>query len=467
VLAILAPIVVFGLVIFVHELGHFLAAKSVGVYAPRFSIGFGPALFRRRRGETEYILAAFPLGGYVRMASRHDEAAAFLEGGSEEAARRGEQDAGYDPEAMIPFGPKPVPEHRWFESKPLWARLYILLAGVTMNLLLGVLVAIGLAVHFGKPVIAAREVGAVRPINGQPVLAQAVQPGDSILRVNGEAVATWSAAMIAISRSTDSVHIETNRGAVTVPLTGEGAPRAMDVVGALDYQLPPVLGDVLPGEAAARAGLRANDTVLAVDGRPVVTWAEMVRSVAAGADRPLRFDVKRAGGVEAITVTPRAMPGVDPVTGEQGQVGKIGAFPSDVSTREPVSAGEAVSLGLRSTWYMSTAIVGILRDLFTRKVSMDQLGGPIAITRASVAAARSGMENLFSLIALLSINVAVLNLLPIPILDGGQVVINVVESARGKPLSMRTREYVLRFGLVFILMLFVLVMFNDIKALFT
>jgi regulator of sigma E protease len=161
------------------------------------------------------------------------------------------------------------------------------------------------------------------------------------------------------------------------------------------------------------------------------------------------------------------MPGVDPITGAEGPVGKIGAFPSDISAREPVSAGEAVSLGLRSTWFMSTAIVGIIRDLFTRKVSMDQLGGPIAITRASVAAARSGLENLFSLIALLSINVAVLNLLPIPILDGGQVVLNVVESARGKPLSMRTREYVLRIGLVFILMLFVLVMFNDIKAMFT
>jgi regulator of sigma E protease len=466
-LAILAPIFVFGLVIFVHELGHFLAAKSVGVYAPRFSIGFGPALFRHRRGETEYILAAFPLGGYVRMASRHDEAAAALEGGSETAAQLAAEDPRYDPEAMIPFGPKPVPAHRWFESKPLWARLYILLAGVTMNLLLGVVVAIGLAVHFGKPVIPTRVIGAVRPIHGQPVLAAAAQPGDSILRVNGGPVRSWSDAMMAIARSTDSVRIETNRGAVTVPLSGEGAAKPEEVVGAMDYQLPPVIGDVLPGEAAARAGLKANDTIQAIDGRPVSTWAEMVRSVAAGADRELRFDVRRGGTTQPIVVTPRAMPGVDPITGAQGQVGKIGAYPSDISTREPVSAGEAVSLGLRSTWFMSTAIVGIIRDLFTRKVSMDQLGGPIAITRASVAAAQSGMENLFSLIALLSINVAVLNLLPIPILDGGQVVLNVVESARGKPLSMRTREYVLRFGLVFILMLFVLVMFNDIKAMFT
>src|SRR6185436_16654575 len=134
-LAILAPILVFGLVIFVHELGHFLAAKAMGVYTPRFSIGFGPALWRRRRGETEYVLAALPLGGYVRMASRHDEATAFLEGGSEEKTARSTNDPGFDPNAMIPFGPNPVPENRWFESKPLPARLFILFAGVTMNFL--------------------------------------------------------------------------------------------------------------------------------------------------------------------------------------------------------------------------------------------------------------------------------------------------------------------------------------------
>ena len=465
-LAILAPVFVFGLVIFVHELGHFLAAKSVGVYTPRFSIGFGPALFRRRRGETEYILAAFPLGGYVRMASRHDEASAFLEGGSEEAAKRPEHDPGYDPEAMIPFGPKPVPEHRWFESKPLWARLYILLAGVTMNLLLGVVVAIGLAAHFGKPTIPTREVGAVRPVAGQPLLA-AIQPGDSILRVNGREVSTWSEAMVAIDGSRDSVVIQTNRTSVVVPVGRPGGPQGRDVALALDYKLPPVLGDVVPGEGAAKAGLQANDTIVAIDGAPIESWAQMVRAVARGAGQPLRFEVARADGRQTITVTPRGMAGTDPITGEEGQVGRIGAFPVDISGREPVSAGEAVTLGLRSTWFMSTAIVGIVRDLFTRKVSMDQLGGPIAITRASVAAARTGLENLFSLIALLSINVAVLNLLPVPILDGGQVVINVVESARGKPLSMRTREYVLKFGLAFILMLFVLVMFNDIKALFT
>src|SRR3954466_13328676 len=170
-LAILAPILVFGLVIFVHELGHFLAAKAFGVYTPRFSIGFGPALWRRRRGETEYVLAALPLGGYVRMASRHDEASAFLEGGSEEGTARPEDDPNFDPNAMIPFGPKPVPEHRWFESKALWKRMVILLAGVFMNFTLGLVVAIGLTYQLGTAVVNTRVIGGVRPVNGRPMLA--------------------------------------------------------------------------------------------------------------------------------------------------------------------------------------------------------------------------------------------------------------------------------------------------------
>jgi regulator of sigma E protease len=136
----------------------------------------------------------------------------------------------------------------------------------------------------------------------------------------------------------------------------------------------------------------------------------------------------------------------------------------DVTVREPVSIGEAMSIGTRTAWFMGTSIIGTVRDLITRKVSVDQLGGPIAITRASVDAARSGLESLFYLIALLSINVAILNLLPIPILDGGQVLINILESARGRPFSLRTREYILRGGLMVILLLFVLVMFNDTRA---
>lgn len=462
-LALLAPILVFGLVIFVHELGHFLAAKSVGVYTPRFSIGFGPALWRRRRGETEYVLAAFPLGGYVRMASRHDEATAFMEGGSEEKTAKKEEDPDFDPDAMIPFGPKPVPENRWFESKPLWARLYILVAGVTMNMLLGLVVAIGLAAHYGKPVIPVRVVGAVRPIDGKPWLS-AISVGDTLKRVNGQEVRTWSDALTRIVRSTDSVTLETNRATVTVPVRGAGSPSAEDVAVAIDYALPPVVGDLVTGEPGIKAGLKAGDTVLTINGERITAWAQMVVLVSRSAGKSIAMQVGRADGRHDLEIIPRAMSGVDPVTGERAQVGKLGAYPVDISTREPVTALEAVSGGIRVTWFMGTGIIGTVRDLVTRRVSVDQLGGPIAITRASVNAARSGMENLWYLIALLSVNVAVLNLLPIPILDGGQILINVLESARGTPFTLRTREYILRGGLFFILILFVLVMFNDARA---
>ena len=466
-MAILAPILVFGLVIFVHELGHFLAAKSVGVYTPRFSIGFGPALWRRRRGETEYILAAFPLGGYVRMASRHDEATAFLEGGSEEAlAEKMKGDPTFDPNAMIPFGPKPVPEHRWFESKPLWARLYILLAGVTMNILLGLVVAIGLVMHAGRPVITSRVVGAVRPINGQAVLQSAVQAGDTILRINNRPVTTWTEAEREIADSRGEVTIETNRGTVTVPLDRAGAPSPDDVAGALDYRMPPVVGDVVPGEAAEQAGLGAGDSVIAINGAPVGSWSEMVAIVANAAGQELTFDISRQGRRQTFRITPRGMAGVHPVTGQRSpSVGKIGAYSPDVSSRVPVGIGEGIKVGAATTWFWGTAIVSTVKGLVTREVGMDQLGGPIAITRASVAAARSGIENLLGLIGLLSVNVAILNLLPIPILDGGQVLINILETARGRAFSLRTREYILRGGLFFILLLFVLVMFNDTRAL--
>ena len=464
-LAILAPILVFGLVIFVHELGHFLAAKSVGVYAPRFSIGFGPALWRRRRGETEYILAAFPLGGYVRMASRHDESTAFLEGGSEQATARASDDPNYDPDAMIPFGPRPVPENRWFESKPLWARLYILLAGVTMNFLLGWVVAVGLSMHYGRVVVPETTIGAVRPINGSPVLSSGIQPGDTIRRVNGVSVATWNDVAREISESEGRVEIESSRGAVTVPLDQPGSPTAQDVYAALDYRMPPILGDMVPDQPAARAGLRKGDTVETIGGAPIRSWNDMVLKVAPAADSQLTFVVRRAGAPQTVAVTPRAQDGINPVTGAREKVGKIGAFPADITVREPVSFGEAITIGSRTAWAMGTSIVGTVRDLITRKVSVDQLGGPIAITRASVDAARSGFETLFYLIALLSINVAILNLLPIPILDGGQVLINILETVRGRPFSLRTREYILRGGLMVILLLFVLVMFNDTRAL--
>src|SRR3982751_3286908 len=211
-LSILAPILVFGLVVFVRELGHFLAAKAMGVYAPRFSIGFGPALWRHRWGETEYVLALLPLGGYVRMASREDQATAFLEGGSEEPQQvaevggnaaapivaDGERGRDWDPNAMKPFGPKPIPEHRWFESKRLPARLFILIAGVTMNAILAIVLEVGTLAAYGRPYYPA-VIDSV--VAGRPAERAGLTKGDSIVSIDGQPVRDFQGLVGRVSAS--------------------------------------------------------------------------------------------------------------------------------------------------------------------------------------------------------------------------------------------------------------------------
>ncbi len=378
-LVYIAPIFVFGLVVFVHELGHFLAAKAVGVYTPRFSIGFGKPLWRRRHGETEYVLAMLPIGGYVRMASREDETTAFLEGGSENSATQlTESGDAMDPNAMVPFGPKPIPPDRWFESKPLWARMMILLSGVTMNVLLAFVVTTGMFIHYGDPYLTTK--------------------ADSLFA----------------------------------------------------------------GRPAALAGLQHGDSILAINGAKV-DWEGLVTKVSASPGVPLTFDVLRSGSVRKIDITPVADTATNPGTGKVEGVGRIGIVPSQSS--RPIAFGDAVVAGGRATWVMAGTVIEALRGLATRKVSASELGGPIMIAQASVQAARGGGEQLFFLIALISTNLAVFNLLPIPVLDGGQIAINVLESIKGSAFSSRTREYILRAGLAAVLLLFALVTYNDLRRL--
>jgi regulator of sigma E protease len=377
VLSWLAPIIVFGLVVFVHELGHFIAAKLTGVYAPRFSIGFGPSLLKKRFGETEYVLAALPLGGYVRMASREDEATAFLEGGSENSAvTAANPKDGFDPNAMIPFGPKPIPESRWFESKSLPARLFIMLAGVTMNALLAYAIYVGLLLHSGIPT---------------PV---------------------------------------------------------------------PVAAVVNPGKPAALAGIQAGDSIASLNGRPLQNWQTLLDSIGASAGKPLSLGIVRKGQAVTVTVTPESEAVTDPETGVKRPRGRIGMIANVAFT--PISVPQAFVEAWRITIDNGSKIFTALGSL-VRGVGLKDLGGPIAIAQVSVQAAQGGIETLLLLVALISINVAVFNLLPIPILDGGQIVLNIAETIKGSAFSNRTRERILKGGLLIIGLLFVTVMFNDIS----
>jgi len=379
-LAWIAPIFVFAIVVFVHELGHFLAAKAVGVYTPRFSIGFGHPLIRKRWRETEYVLAALPLGGYVRMASKDDEATAFIEGGSENSATQltasGEA---MDPNAMIPFGPKPIPADRWLESKPLWARLVILLSGVTMNIVLALVVTIGMLLVYGMPYVSTR---------------------------------------------TDSV---------------------------------------LASRPAALAGLRAGDSLVAINGVPLTSWDSLVTKISASAGTEVVFDVQRPEGRTRIAVTPALDTATSLETGKLEKVGRIGILPKPLARH--VAFGEAITRGWFLTWGMAGSVIDALKGLATRKVAASELGGPIMIATASVQAARSGFQNLLVLISLISVNLAVFNLLPIPILDGGQIMVQVLEALKGSAFSAKTRDYILRAGLAAVLLLFALVTYNDLRRL--
>lgn len=388
ILALLSPLLVLGLVVFVHELGHFLAAKLVGVYAPRFSLGWGSPLWkwRPKGGETEYVISWLPIGGYVRMASRDDETMSRIEGGNEKAPEADEpKPKGWDPDAMVPYGPHPVPEHRWFESKPTWARVFILMAGVTMNAILTLTVAIFIFLWYG--------------IQVAPAVVHAV------------------------------------------------------------------VDTVVADRPAARAGFAKGDSVVAVNAVPIREWGDFLREVTSRPGQPLKIQIVRAGAPLTLDVTPEPTQEPDSVTGSTRTVGRIGLGPLIRGVQQDVGVVQAVALGWDRTLFMGGQVIGVVQGLFRGTVEMKTLGGPIAIARASVSEARAGMINLLSLIAFLSINLAVLNLLPVPILDGGQILITVTEGIRGKPLGIRTRENLMKAGVAFILVLFSVVMFNDIKSL--
>jgi len=376
----LAPLLVLGLVIFVHELGHFLAAKWAGVYAPRFSLGWGKPLWSFRRGETEYALSWLPIGGYVRMASREDEAAAALEGGNEENAERSKH---WDEQSMIPHGPLKIPPNRWFESKPLYKRLVIMLAGVFMNVVLAIVVSTGIFAYYG---------------------------------------------------------------------TG---------------YVPAVVDSVVVDRPAERAGMLRGDSIVAIDGNAIERWDQVLTAVSAAPGRTLAVTVARGAEQVTLSITPDSQQVASGVTGEPETVGRIGVGAANKVERQDIGLAQATVSGWNATWAMAGGVIQVLGGLFRGSVSVSQLGGPVEIARASVSAAQSGLENLWALVAFLSINLAILNLLPIPLLDGGQILLNIVESVIRRPLPVMAREWYARIGLVAILLLFVTVTFNDLKRLVT
>lgn len=432
---LLLTILVLGLLVFVHELGHFLVAKWAGIGVPRFSIGLGPRVVGVKVGETDYCLSAIPFGGYVKMAGMEgEEAFEALEGGQP--------------------GEEAVPSEKRFENKTIAQRLAVISAGVAMNFLLGWMIFVGLAWKEGMPTIESTVVGGVDSVALREHQALAgLGFGDTIVSVDGRRVSNWYEIGRVFEEGRGPVSIELSTGErVRIPLEG----RDRRAIGAAIVPLvPPVIAEVEPQGPAARAGLRKGDRILSIDGSETPSFSAVSEVVRARPDRRVPIAIERSVQGEPRRLSLTAYIGTTsaprPSDGRFVDVGWLG-INSQVSRIE-LGPGDAVVAGSRATWRAGTLILGGIYQIVTGEISLRSLGGPVAIGQYTGHFARQGVAQLLAWIGLFSINLAILNLLPIPVLDGGHIVFLAIEGIRGRPLSARQKMRLSQVGLAFIVLL--------------
>lgn len=439
-LTILATLVALSVLILIHEFGHFFAAKSVDIAAPRFSLGLGPRVAGFKWGETDFVISAIPLGGYVKMAGMEDdEASSALEGGQEE---------------------EPVDPSRTFDAKPIWARTWVISAGVIMNLLFALLANIVLAVTQGKPYVPETRLAPITTLGGSAAQVAQVPTGARIQSVGGAPVASHSEMEEALLQAPAGPVALGFDGGREVRLTLPEPGRSRDsVVYALSPLSDPVLSAVTPDDPAAKAGLRPGDRIVSVNGEAMTTWGQVVERVRANPAKPLALEVLRNGETFRATVTPRAE--------REGEatVGKIGAAEAPQTAYRKLGFGAALAQGWNATVGMVRLLLVTLRDLVTGEISARNLGGLLSIGEASGQSAAQGPATFLFFLAFLSVNLAVLNLLPIPILDGGHLMFLAIEAIRGRPLSLEARIRLSHVGLIIVVGLMLWANGNDVVRL--
>lgn len=445
--AALALVVALGILIAVHEFGHFWVARKVGVKVLRFSIGFGRPLWTRRAGvdQTEYVIAAIPLGGYVKMV---DE-------------REGD------------VAPEDLP--RAFNRQPVAKRFAIVAAGPLFNFLFAALAYWFMfvsGVPGVKPIIGEVEAGS-------PADRAGLRSGQTILGVNGRETPTWGAVFdtllppLLTGRPVDlTVQRDGGRFETRLPLD----PVPPDIqpdeliaqIGMEPYRpaIEPVIGTIVEGAPAAHAGLQSGDRIVAVNGAPLDDWRRFVESVQQSPGRPLVLTIDRNGATETVEVRPRR------VETEAGPVGQIGAqVKIDPALFEPYQAEwrhgplEAVGSSVVKTWEMASLTLQMLGKMIIGEASVENISGPITIARYAKESAFAGLSRFLSFLAIVSISLGVLNLLPVPVLDGGHLMYYVVEAVKGSPVSEQTEAVGQRIGIAIILALMALALYNDLVRL--
>jgi regulator of sigma E protease len=422
---LLAFLFVLGVLVFVHELGHFLAARRVGVRVLTFSLGFGPKLLKFTRGDTEYCISVVPLGGYVKMAGENPD----------------------DPRSGNPDE---------FLSKTKWQRFQVLIMGPVMNIVLAVVVlAVVLAQGAEVPVYLdeAPVVGSVVP--DSPAERAGIRSGDRIMTVSNDPVATWQDLLIAVgTRPGRDVPMTLLRDGRNVALSVRPEPEGRYEIGNIGVMpdINPIVDSVIPGDLAEKAGLRAGDVVLKVDGTRMTTRIQLMEAISKSAGREIELIVMRDGHEVSIRGTPE----------ERGGKGMLGFWITEPRRTLHPGPLEAVRLSVVRNIESSGLIFKTIAGLFTGETPLSQIHGPVGIAQLSGESAQEGWLSLFSLMALLSINLGIINLLPVPVLDGGHILILLLEGIARRDFSMRAKEKMLLAGFLVLVTLMVVVIYNDL-----
>lgn len=436
-MTIIAGILMLGVLVFVHELGHFWVAKLCGVKVLKFSLGFGPKLISKQWGETEYLVCAIPLGGYVQMLG---------EGGGEQG-----EEAELTAEEVT----------RSFAHKSVSQRLAIVCAGPVMNLLLPLLVlplSFMLGVQMPTYVEQQPCVGYVVPETAAD--KSGFVAGDCILSVNQGSVASWNDTNKAfVTNAGDALTFEVQRSGTTMSLRvaeDNNSLEGLQALGLLPQQMAQV-GGLQPGMPAEVAGIVAGDSILKIGSVEITSWYDLKEVIQTVGQSPVEVLVDRNGEQLRFEMVPEQH--------AEGGAYLIGIAPLQDSTLKRFGPAAAFQEGAKRTWELIDLTLVFVQKLFTGSVSAKNIGGPITVVQVAGQAAQTDLASIFSVLAFISIQLGILNLLPIPILDGGHILFYLIELLIRRPVSVRAREMAQQVGMAMLLMLMVLAFYNDIVRL--
>ncbi|MCK2070157.1 sigma E protease regulator RseP [Aeromonas caviae] len=441
-----AFIVALGLLVAVHEFGHFWVARRCGVKVERFSIGFGKAIWRRLgKDGTEYVLALIPLGGYVKM----------LDGRVDEL--------------------KPGEEAQAFNHKSVWARMAIVAAGPMANFVFA-LFAFWLMFMIGVPSVKP-VVGEVRPAS---IVAEAgILPGMEIVGVGGEETGDWESVTYALIShlGDDSVQLKLKAANTsyavdkTLQLAGwKFDPDKESPIGSLGIvplggKVLPVVEAVVPSSASEKAGLQIGDRIKGVDGEAITEWTQFVERVQQSPAQPLQVTVERGGSEMILILTPDGKKVKGQLVGFVGLSPQLVPLPDEYRTLLQYGPLQALWHGVQKTWSLITLTFDMIGKLIGGIVSLDNLSGPISIAKGAGSSADYGLVYFLGFLALISVNLGIINLFPLPVLDGGHLVYFLIEAITGKPVSEKIQEVGFRIGAAILMLLMGIALFNDFARL--